>query len=100
MPHGPFRHGRRAKSNPQDGANELSRLFGLDTSINSPTAIVDSPVAVTLSATSASTPVSSCTYLCLLRIDLNSLPSSPLHCIVYPDVLIDPFNYEHLYHSQ
>lgn len=109
MPHDPFRHRRRAKSDRQDSGNalpnELSRLFGLDTSTDAgqstPTATVDSPIAVTVSATSAAaaTPVSSCTYLRLLRIDLNSLPSSPLHCIVYPDVLIDPY-YDHPYHPQ
>lgn len=104
MPHGPFKHRHRDKSGRQDGVDELSRLFGLDTSTDSsqstPTAIVDSPIAITPTATSSSTPVSSCTYLRLLRMDLNSLPSSPLHCIVYPDVLIDPFNYEHFFHSQ
>ena len=100
MPHGSFRHRRRRQNVP----DELSRLFGLDTSTDpgqsTPTSIVDSPIAVTLSATSANTPVSSCTYLCLRRMDLNSLPSSPLHFIVYFDVFIDPFNYDHLYHPQ
>lgn len=101
MPHGPFRHRRRDKPVQPGVENELSQLFGLDTSTTEgPTSTVDSPIAVSVTATSANTPLSSCTYLCLLRMDLNSLPSSPLHCIVYPDVLIDPFNYEHFYHSQ
>jgi hypothetical protein len=82
MPHGPFRHGRR-----QGLPNELSRLFGLDTStdptVQPTTAIVDSPVAVSVSATSANTPVSPtsqaqpCTYLCLLRIHNNLAPFKP-----------------------
>jgi hypothetical protein len=84
MPHGPFRHGRR-----QGLPNELSRLFGLDTSTDpgtvqpTPTSIVDSPVAVTVSATSANTPVSPtsqaqpCTYLCLLQMRNNLTPLKP-----------------------
>lgn len=78
MPHGPFRHRRR-----QGVANELSRLFGLNTSTDpgvvqpTPTSAVDSVVAVTVPATSANTPVSAtsqaqpCAYLRLLRIRLN-----------------------------
>lgn len=81
MPHGPFRHRRR-----QGLPNELSRLFGLDTSTDpgtvqpAPTSIVDSPVAVTASATSASTPAPAtsqaqpCTYLCLLQMRNNLTP--------------------------
>ena len=81
MPHGPFRHRRRDKSNrqdgKQDGANELSRLFGLDTSTDpateaTPTTVVDSPVGITVPATTANTPAStsSCMYLCLPRMHL------------------------------
>ncbi len=78
MPHGPFRHRRRPpvdRQNGQDVPNELSRLFGLDTSTDpaqptpntAPTATVDSPVVVTPATTS--TPVAPtsqaqlCTYL-------------------------------------
>ena len=86
MPHGPFRH--RDKSNrQQDTPDELSRLFGLDTSTDpgpdQPTAIVDSPIAVTVPATSTITATSQtqpCTYLCLLRVlYLTPLKPPPPH---------------------
>ncbi|KAI0277001.1 hypothetical protein BGY98DRAFT_1187464 [Russula aff. rugulosa BPL654] len=60
MPHGPFRHRRRDKPVQQGVENELSQLFGLDTSTTEgPTSTVDSPIAVSVSVTSAKTPVSS-----------------------------------------
>ena len=73
MPHGPFGHRRRQHGKGQDVPDELSRLFGLDSSTAdpaqptpnpAPASVVNSPVAVTTPATT-NTPAQSRTYLTL-----------------------------------
>lgn len=62
MLHGPIDHRRRHHVNRQD--NFLSRLFGVDTTDTTqatPTSIVDSPIAITVSVTSTQSSLASVT---------------------------------------